>query len=169
MFSHLLRLIASLLTRLFYRWDGISAMYADSQAPARIALEMRLTGGSGVILAPQRGNEAQGTASIEALTTLSTPRNVWDDFRQNLADKWTDYKDPQKKPINARPHWAKEWQGLQVPRGQPVEEYLKKVAYNDAIPEFKQGFEKIVTARGSSVEETRKRFAPPILDQLIFG
>ena len=50
----------------------------------RVALEMRLTGGSDVLLAPQRGNDA--TAAIEVLTTLVTPAEDWQSFMQDVAD-----------------------------------------------------------------------------------
>ncbi|KAH9914605.1 uncharacterized protein B0H18DRAFT_1044638 [Fomitopsis serialis] len=151
-------------------WDGISAMYSQAHdAPARIALEMRLTGASDVILAPQRTN-ALGTVSIEVLTTLATPKDMWADFMQLVADKWTGYdsKGADDRRLLPRPHWAKQWDGLQV-RGKPVVQYLKEDAYGEAFVEFRDTFQRIVTTRGCSVGETRSRFGNALMDSLVFG
>ncbi len=128
---------------------------------------MRLTGGSNVVLAPQRGNE--GTCSIEVLTSLVTPQDDWASFMQQVADKWTGYdiKDEDGNELFPRPHWAKQWAGLQV-HGKPVERYLKEDAYRDAFPEFRHMFQEIVTKRGSTVEETRARFGNAMMERLIF-
>lgn len=149
------------------RWDGISAIYSRKDAPVRVALEMRLTGGSEVVLAPQRGNT--GTISIEVLTTLVTPQDDWLSFMQQVADKWTAYdiRDAAGNALLPRPHWAKQWAGLQV-RGKPVEQYFREDAYRGAFAEFRQAFEGIVTKRGSTVEETRARFGNALMERLIF-
>ena len=149
------------------RWDAITAMYANPDAPVRVALEMRLTGGSDVWLAPQRGN-TNGTVSIEVLTTFTTPPEVWKNFQQTITDTWTSYKDEEGNYLNARPHWAKQWEGLQV-RGKDIKRYLKEDAYKDAFPAFRQTFEGIVTSRGGTVEETRARFGNALMNDLIFG
>lgn len=141
-------------------------MYADTDAPVRVALEMRLTGDSDVLLAPQRGN-TNGSISIEVLTTLNTPRELWDKFRQTMADKWTNYKDENGNTLKARPHWAKEYEGLTV-HNQPITTYLKETAYRDAFAEFRDSFGKIVSARGGSVAETRARFGNALMEGLIF-
>jgi len=134
----------------------------------RIALEMRLTGGSQILLAPQRGNNL-GTISIEVLTTTITPEAAWRSFMQQVTDRWTSYRSSEKgEPyLNARPHWAKEWQGLLV-RGKPIESYLRKTAYKDERKEFVKILEELVKKRGSTLEETRKRFGNPLLERLFF-
>ncbi|EIN04699.1 hypothetical protein PUNSTDRAFT_146346 [Punctularia strigosozonata HHB-11173 SS5] len=147
-------------------WDGISAMYSRKDAPARVALEMRLTGSSNVLLAPQRGN-ANGTISIEVLTTLTTKQEDWQSFLQLVADKWTSYTDRDGNRLNARPHWAKQWAGLMVD-GLPVEKYFTDVAYKDAFVEFRAEFDAVVTKRGGSTEETLRRFGNSTMERLIF-
>jgi len=133
-------------------WDAISAIYESSDgAPVRLALEMRLTGGSDVTLALQRGNSlpggtTDGTISIEVLTTSTTPEKEWQRFLQIIGDTSTSYTDENGKLLNARPHWAKEWAGLRVHK-QPIEKYFKESAYKDAFAEFRDGFESIVTKR----------------------
>ena len=142
-------------------------MYANPDAPVRVALEMRMTGNSNVWLAPQRGN-TNGTASIEVLTTLTTPPEVWKQFQQAIANKWTSYKDEKGNYLNVRPHWAKQWEGLTV-RGKDIKQYLKEDAYKEAFPAFRQTFESIVTSRGGTVEETRARFGNDMMNDLLFG
>ncbi|KAF8594751.1 hypothetical protein BDV93DRAFT_577501 [Ceratobasidium sp. AG-I] len=147
-------------------WDGIKTFYDRKDVPMRLTLEMRLTGGSQVILAPQRGNNL-GTISIEVLSTLNTPEQDWASFLQEVADKWTNYRDKNGALLNARPHWAKQWKGLTV-RGQPIETYLKETAYKEAIPEFKETLAAIAHARGTTLDEMRERFGNPLLEKLFF-
>ena len=94
-------------------WDAVTAIYKDNRnVSARIALEMRITGDSFVIMAPQRGNSL-GTVSIEVITNMPAVRDdegkKWKSFKQNLMDIWSSYKDADGKPLKVRPHWAKEW------------------------------------------------------------
>lgn len=93
-------------------WDGIIAIYNDKKnVSARIALEMRVTGDSNVIMAPQRGNSL-GTASIEVITSMPAVRDkrgIWSGFKQTLANIWLNYEDADGQKLRVRPHWAKEW------------------------------------------------------------
>jgi len=152
-------------------WDGISAIYnAKSNAPVRVSLEVRLTGGSNVVLAPQRGN-TNGTCSIEILSTLNTlggKRDVWSPFRTVMSEKMSSYKDERGNYLNARPHWAKQFAGQTVRGGIPIEIYLKEVAFKDVFAEFRTGFEKIVVSRGGTVAEARERFGVDLIDRLIW-
>ncbi|CAE6418865.1 unnamed protein product [Rhizoctonia solani] len=147
-------------------WDAISATYSNDEYPMRLTLEMRLTGGSEVLLAPQRGNKF-GTVSIEVLTIPTTPKDAWARFMQQMADAWTSYTDSKGNLLNARPHWAKQWEGLTV-RNQPIEKYLKQSAYRDAIPEFRAMLEVIAESQGTTVQDMRNRFGNPLLERLIF-
>ncbi|KAB5590260.1 Substrate-binding domain cholesterol oxidase [Ceratobasidium theobromae] len=150
-------------------WDAISIFYSRGDVPMQLTLEMRLTGDSNVILAPQRGNDL-GTISIEVLTVPTTPdaKKRWQSFVQQVVKEWTSYTDSNGTLLNSRPHWAKEWQGLTV-RDQPVEEYLKHTAYKEAIPEFREALEKIAAVQGTTVDEMRKRFGNPLLERLFFS
>jgi hypothetical protein len=148
-------------------WDGLSAIYSRKDAPVRVALEMRLTGGSNVLLAPQRGNDC--TCSIEVLTTLITPKDDWATFMQQVADKWTNYgvKDAAGNLMYPRPHWAKQWAGLQV-HGKPIERYLKEDAYRGAFEVFRKAFMGIVEKKGSTVQQTLNVFGNDLMTRLIF-
>ena len=90
-------------------WDVINLVYADSESPMRLTMELRIMSGSDIIMAPQRGNE-WGTASIEV---LSMPDAVtdgeWLNFCQAVSDLWMRHKDAEGNELNVRPHWAKEW------------------------------------------------------------
>ncbi|KAF5391481.1 hypothetical protein D9757_002438 [Collybiopsis confluens] len=149
-------------------WDGITAFYKNvDTCPMRVTLEMRLTGSSNILLAPQQHNDF-GTCSIEVLTTLNPTRDEWRDFKQQVVNLWASYTDADGKPLNIRPHWAKEWQGLQV-RGKDVIEYLREDAYAEEIKDFVGTLSSITSKRGSSLDETRERFSNPLLEKLIFG
>ncbi|CAE6354033.1 unnamed protein product [Rhizoctonia solani] len=147
-------------------WDAIVKTCLNPDSAMRLTLEMRLTGDSNVILAPQRHNKF-GTISIEVLTIPTTPPDAWARFMQDVADSWTQYTDSKGNLLNARPHWAKQWQGLKV-RGQPIEQYLKHTAYKEAIPEFRRVLENIAEAQGTTVQDMRSRFGNPLLERLIF-
>jgi len=147
-------------------WDAITLHYQRADAPMRVALEMRLTGSSQILLAPQLNNTL-GTISIEVLTTPITPEAAWRSFMQQVTDQWTSYRSPNGEYLNARPHWAKEWQGLMV-RGKPIESYLRKSAYKDQRKEFVKILEEVIKKRGGTLEETRKRFGNPLLERLFF-
>ncbi|KAF5344803.1 hypothetical protein D9758_014414 [Tetrapyrgos nigripes] len=149
-------------------WDGITAFYKNTDTcPMRVTLEMRLTGSSNVLLAPQQYNNL-GTISIEVLTTRNSKDGEWSAFKQQVVDMWASYTDADGKPLNIRPHWAKEWQGLKV-RGKDVIDYLRNDAYPEEIKQFVDMLSKITSKRGSSLVETRERFSNPLLETLIFG
>lgn len=70
-------------------------------------LELRIMGGSDVVMAPQRGNSL-GNCSIEILT-LYNARDVWLLYAQQILDRWMALRDPGTgEALKVRPHWAKE-------------------------------------------------------------
>ncbi|KAG8719253.1 hypothetical protein FRC09_011421 [Ceratobasidium sp. 395] len=149
-------------------WDAIKVFYERiDDVPMRLTLEMRLSGGSNVIMAAQRDNDL-GTISIEALTTTVTPNEIWQSYLQQLVDKWTSYKDSKGQFLTSRPHWAKEWKGLKV-RGKPVETYLKETAYKEAIPEFRAALETIAKAQGTTVSDMRQMFGNAMIKRMFFA
>ncbi|KAF5356511.1 hypothetical protein D9757_008749 [Collybiopsis confluens] len=149
-------------------WDGITAFYDNlDNCPMRVTFEMRITGSSEILMAPQRNNDF-GTCSIEILTTLNPEKSQWQEYKQYMVDKWASYTDANGKLLNIRPHWAKEWQGLQV-RGKDVIDYLREDAYADELPAFVDTLSSITSKRGSSLAETRTRFSNPLLEKVIFG
>ena len=147
-------------------WDAIRIVYARNDTPMRLTLEMRITGGSSIVLAPQNGNQL-GTCSIEVLTTLNTGDAEWASFMQEVLDAWASYTDAKGVPLNIRPHWAKQWQGLKV-RGTPIVVYLKGQAYAARLPELAQGLQRIAAAGGYTVADLSVRFSNRLLRRL-FG
>lgn len=150
-------------------WDIINLVYQDADkpdpsSPMRLTLEMRIMGGSDVLMAPQRGNEF-GTVSIEVLSIPDAVKDAeWHDFLQRVADIWMSYGDD----LNVRPHWAKEWEGLNF-KGQEAGKYLKTVAYPKQIAEFKGALQKIGEPHGWGLDQLKGRFSNELLDKLIFA
>jgi hypothetical protein len=132
-------------------------------APMRVALEMRVMGGSSITMAPQYGN-ALGTCSIEVLTTHNTPAAERDAFFQEVVDAWASLTGPGGAPLNVRPHWAKIWENLRF-RGLPAVEYARTVAYPERIPEFLAGLDAVAQQGGYGRGDLRL-FTNPLLDQL---
>jgi hypothetical protein len=131
-------------------WDAISVFYAqpEDDQPMRIALEMRIMGGSNVTMAPQYGNT--GTCSIEVLTVPNVETSSWAAYMQQIADKWTAYGP------NVRPHWAKLWPPSMY--GVPTPQYLAETAYASRLPQFKADLQAIATAGGYTLADIRKLF-----------
>jgi hypothetical protein len=144
-------------------WDVIRNVYERADAPMRVALEMRIMGGSEITMAPQRGNTF-GTCAIEVLTNEITPNRQWARFKQELANLWTSYKDPSSRPLNVRPHWAKEWQGITM-HDRPIVSYLRDHAYADSIPRFRDSLRAIALQGGYTANDLRM-FSNPLLDDL---
>ncbi|MCJ1465153.1 hypothetical protein MMC07_003769 [Pseudocyphellaria aurata] len=150
-------------------WDAIKLVYREAQdgrSPMRLTMELRITGGSDMHMAPQFGND-HGTASIEVLTILNAVPEEWQAFKQKIADIWMSYEVAGKK-LNARPHWAKEWQSLKV-GGEPMQKYLKETAYKDQIPLFKAQLEEIGTKQGWTLQDIQKRFSNQLWDDIIYS
>jgi hypothetical protein len=146
-------------------WDAIELVYAAlPEGPMRIALEMRITAGSHITMAPQHGNTL-GTCSIEVLTNRNVTDSDWLSFMQALADRWMAYTAPDGTPLNVRPHWAKQWKKLTL-RGQPAETYLPAVAYADRIPEFRALLASAAAAGGCTLSDLKRVFSNPLLNTL---
>ena len=143
-------------------WDAIKHVYSREDAPMRVVLELRVMGGSQATMAAQHGNFA--TAAIEVLTTLATPPENWATFRQEITDLWTSYTDHLGRPLNVRPHWAKQWQEVKF-RGMPAVPYLRDVAYADQIPKFRAGLHAIAKQGGYTARDLRM-FSNPLYDDL---
>lgn len=127
----------------------------------RVALEMRLMGGSDVLMAPQKGNDL-GTLSIEVLTLPdAVADDEWQDFTQRVINLWMSYGG------NVRPHWAKEWDRFQF-KGKEARTYLKEVAYKDQIPEFRSRLETIGLEQGWTLAQLRQRYSNDLWDKMIY-
>ena len=69
-------------------------------------LTSTLTISSQVLMAPQYGNK-HGTLAIEPVSTRIVHKEVWEDFKVELAKKWMNYRDHDGTLIKSRVHWAK--------------------------------------------------------------
>lgn len=148
-------------------WDVINLVYEDADtggdpsSAMRLALEMRIMGGSDMLLAPQKGNDL-GTLSIEVLTLPdAVSDNEWHGFAQRVVDLWTSYGG------NVRPHWAKEWEQFTF-KGVEARKYMKEVAFVDQIPEFRDALAEIGKRHGWTLDEVQKRYSNKLWDELVF-
>ncbi len=154
-------------------WDVINLVYAESDtSPLRLTLELRIMGGSNIIMAPQYGNDL-GTASIEILTSLDTVNDdIWSDFCQKVYDKWAQYgfKKANGEEVRVRPHWAKEWDGMSMGgQAEDARKYLKAVVYKERIGEFKERLQEIGAGQGWSLGDLKARFSNELWDEMIFS
>ncbi|KAF7586503.1 hypothetical protein BBP40_008785 [Aspergillus hancockii] len=152
-------------------WDVIKLVYRDADdpgnpsSPMRLTLELRIMGGSDMIMAPQKGN--LGTACIEVLTIPdAVTDDEWQAFIQKVTDTWMSYGVPSK--LNVRPHWAKEWDGLKF-RGMDARKYLKTVAYPKQIAEFRTALIAIGKPHGWGLEQLQARFSNELWDDIVFN
>lgn len=178
-------------------WTVIESVYSDynmEHFPMRTALEMRIMGGSDMIMAAQYGNEL--TCSIEILTPVAININIWDKFVQDILDKWAMLTDENGRYLNIRPHWAKRFDHLFIRRDKswlkewddeqtellkkyvneneniisiPMREYLKYIAYKEQIPKFIQQIQSICKHGGYQFEDILQRFSNPLLADLMSG
>lgn len=147
-------------------WDAICTVYDEENrknCPMRMPLEMRIMGGSDVILAPQRHN-ALGTCAIEILT-LRSASPIWLPFAQQVLDKWMSYTDDNGKRLETRPHWAKEWKDFKVD-GEPWEKKLKQDSYRKEILEFKEVLTAIGTEHGWTLKDLKRMFSNDFFDEM---
>lgn len=147
-----------------------------NDVPMRLPLEIRITGGSSINLAPQFGNHIHGTCSIEILTPENVDNDEWFEFMQETTDLWVNLKTDDGKPIfpirndeglllYPRPHWAKEWEGLTV-YGEPIKDYLRETAYKDQIPIFREGLEGAAAAGGYTLDDAGKVFSTKFTQEM---
>ncbi|KAF8208699.1 hypothetical protein K438DRAFT_1961273 [Mycena galopus ATCC 62051] len=146
-------------------WDAILVAYRHTDTcPQRMPLEMRIMGGSEVIMAPQRGNHL-GTCAIEVLT-LESAKDLWLPYAEEILAKWMSYRDAQGRPLKTRPHWAKQWADLKVD-GKPWVERMKS-EYKDEVVEFRKTLSDIGKAHGWTLADLKRRFSNDFFDSFYF-
>jgi hypothetical protein len=148
-----------------YRADG-------DDVPMAMALEMRIMGGSDMLMAPQRGNTH--TCSIEVLTTQSVNAVKWRKFTEQVISEWMKITDSAGRPLSVRPRWGKEWDGLTIttPTGHlPMRDYLQDV-YGPALAEFRQGLGAVAEAAGGDspiqLGDLRDTFSNEFFDGFVY-
>lgn len=147
-------------------WDAILKCYEHSDTcPQRMPLEMRIMGGSDVVMAPQRGNHL-GTCAIEILTLYSAKEDwIW--YAQEVLDRWMALTDSEGRKLRTRPHWAKQWKEFRVD-GKPWAETLRADVYKDEIAEFKRTLTNIGRFHGWELADLKERFSNDFFDWFYF-
>lgn len=153
-------------------WDATYIIFehkAKGKYPCRLALEMRVMGGSKMFMAPQAGNSL-GTCSIEVVSALQVPEQEWYEFMQEISDKWHSYTDLNGRPLVVRSHWCKQWETLRLgPNKVPAIDHYRDVVYREGIRQFKEQLGVIAAADGKyTVSDLQDRFSNETLDQLFF-
>merc|ERR1719367_667047 len=142
---------------------NISAQFnAEGKYPSDLGMESRLMAGSDLLLAPQHGN--YWTQSIEVSGSPLVPREIWEEFKNALALKWSSYVDPLTgEKLRMRPHWAKEF-----PNKVGDDDYTTwaKKAFAPQIPEFISLLKKVFESNNGSFENSMKMFSTKYLDVL---
>ena len=144
----------------------------DKHTPMRLTLELRIMGGSNLIMAPQAGNNL--TASIEILTVPDAHHDgEWVSFMQAVCNRWMSYTDDNPDTpmrLNTRPHWAKEWDSLKMGAGKvDARAYLRTQSYRDPIIEFKQTLEDIGRRQEWTLKDIQARFSNEMWDQIVYS
>jgi len=157
-------------------WDAIATVYEwienKKKVPMRLPLEMRIIGGSNVTMSSEYGNPL-GTCCIEVLTVGNdlVDAHEWQSFMQDIADKWSKYTDFTGKPLNIRPHWAKQWEELTIQRigeaRKNIIDYMKEDAYKEQINLYKKDLDIIAKQGGYTIEDLQL-FSNPLLDTIFY-
>lgn len=144
-------------------WSVIDLVYRSANSPMRLAMDMRITGDSDIVMAPQRGN-IHGTVAIEVGSITDTvTEEEWQTFCQGFVDGLAALA-PEGR---LRPHWGKEWVKMHF-GGLPAREYVRAVAYKNEIPECIATLERIGKRQGWTTKDLRKRFSNNLLDDIFF-
>merc|ERR1719167_1982031 len=148
-------------------WDAVDLIErseARGVFACDMALELRVMGGSDVLMAPQFGNK-HGTLSIEPVSTRIVHKEVWEDFKDELAKVWMSYKEFDGSPLLSRVHWAKE-----SPRSVTIDEvkydtveYWHKI-YAENMKEFFAIFDSLT--EGVTIGDINRLFSNFYLDSL---
>ncbi|TIA52972.1 hypothetical protein D6C79_01742 [Aureobasidium pullulans] len=70
-------------------WGAVNLVYSSANSPMRLAMDMRITGDSDIIMAPQRGN-SHGTVALEIGSVTDTvTEEEWQTFCQSFVDMLT--------------------------------------------------------------------------------
>lgn len=175
-------------------WAVIESVYSEKNMkyfPMRTTLEMRIMGGSDVLLAPQYQNKR--TCSIEILTPIAVNEKRWNAFLQEILDKWSQLKDSNGNYLNIRPHWAKRFNHLNINREKawcnewnaeqtrvlqsyvnassiislPMDVYLKHIAYPQQVKDFMNQLDAICRVGGYEIKDILNRFSNPFFDNLL--
>ena len=148
-------------------WDAVDLIEEsekDGVFAVDMALELRIMGGSDVLMAPQFGNK-HGTLAIEPVSTRIVHRQIWEDFKEKLAKIWMNYRDYDGSRLLSRVHWAKESPRSVTIDGAPMGtiEHWHEI-YRTNMELFFDILNNL--SEGVSIEDINKTFSNPYLDQL---
>lgn len=146
-------------------WDLIKLVYdtfpvddPEADTPFRLSLELRIMGGSEMLLAPQSGYDA--TCSLLLKTPDVVNPDDWNQFIQQVSDMWLRY-DHKGVRLRSRPHWAKQWP--ETYDGVEPIDFLRE-RYCEELPLFFDGLSIICASGGYSLDDLRMFCSPLMLE-----
>ncbi|XP_023333091.1 uncharacterized protein LOC111704928 [Eurytemora carolleeae] len=147
-------------------WDGVHLIQEYEKRgifAVDMALELRIMGGSDILMASQFGNK-HGTLAIEPVSTRIVDKEIWEDFKEDLARVWMGYKDWDGSKVLSRVHWAKE-----SPRSVQIDdETFDTIKYWQRSDVYGTNMEKFfdILSGYNSVEDMYRMFSNKYLDVL---
>lgn len=156
--------------KLAYKIDLFSGL---SKVHLPIVTEMRIYGGSDVLMSPAKGNDL--TLAIEILTFKDliydeddekNLKEQWNELEQNVFDTWSNIKDHRGDRLKVVPHWAKQWKHLTYD-GEPIMDKYMRPVYGKRVPEFKSALSKVAQCGGYTLKEMVGRFSNNMIDDIL--
>jgi len=118
-----------------------------------------------MLLAANHGNKY--SIAIEVASSPLVDHDLWEEFKEAIADNWGNYRDRSGNPLRVRPHWAKEF-----PRsvgGVPINDYMRQI-YSTQLPAYVQGMRKLVEEKNDGdLSSTLAMFNTKYMENILNG
>merc|ERR1712110_417077 len=161
--------------------DVVARFESEDKYPVDLAVEDRFMAGSEMLLAANHGNKY--SIAIEGNTRLpflsvqphspqvaSSPlvdHDLWEEFKEAIADNWGNYRDRSGNQLRVRPHWAKEF-----PRsvgGVSINDYMRQI-YDKQLPDYVQGMRRLVEEKNDGeLSSTLAMFNTKYMENILNG
>jgi len=93
--------------------------------------------------------------------------DLWEEFKEAIADNWGNYRDRSGNQLRVRPHWAKEF-----PRrvgGVPINDYMRQI-YAPQLPAYVQGMRRLVEQKNNGeLSSTLAMFNTKYMENILDG
>ena len=138
-----------------------------------IVMEMRIYGGSEVLMCPSKGNDLTLAIEILCFKDLVYDENndknlkeKWNELEQKVFDAWSSIKDHRGNRLKVVPHWAKQWRHLTYD-GNSIMDKCIKSAYENRVSEFKKALTKVAECGGYTFEKMVNQFSNSMIDDIL--
>jgi len=145
--------------------DVVARFESEDKYPVDLAVEDRFMGGSEMLLAANHGNKY--SIAIEVASSPLVDHDLWEEFKEAIADNWGNYRDRSGNQLRVRPHWAKEF-----PRrvgGVPINDYMRQI-YAPQLPAYVQGMRRLVEQKNNGeLSSTLAMFNTKYMENILDG